>query len=128
MIDEEVHVRAIVFDVPGEHLGISRFEHEFLHPYFIDESRRHLCSPWIDILGDAFALDHDDLSACIEKSLRLRDRPVRITHAFGLELSRSCRAARPELNPDFRFRFHSGFPYKFNEPQPVVCRDRDKAG
>ncbi len=47
---------------------------------------------------------------------------------IATKAARVCRAARPELNPDFRFRFHSGFPHKFNELQPVVCRDRDKAG
>ena len=49
MIDEQIHFRAIIFNVPGEH-----FEHELAHSKFIDESPRHVHPPWIDILGNAF--------------------------------------------------------------------------
>ena len=36
VIDKQIHVRAIIFDVPREHLGIGGFEHQFFHA----ESRR----------------------------------------------------------------------------------------
>src|SRR6266480_3231265 len=76
VIDEEIHIRSVIFDIPREYIRIGRFEHKLFHPKFADESRGHLRSPRIDILGDAFALDHDDLRAGVEESLGLRNRPA----------------------------------------------------
>ncbi len=128
MIDKQIHVRAVVFDVPREHVGIGGFEHQFFHSDLVDEARGHIGPPRVDIFGNAFALDHDDLSAGIEESLRLRDCPARIPRTFGLQLRSGRRAARSELNTNFGLRFHSRFAHQINETQPIVGRKRDKTG
>src|SRR5947209_1662207 len=61
MIDKQVRVCAVVFNVPREHFRIGGFEHEPFHPELVDESRRHVRPPRIDTLRDAFALDHDNV-------------------------------------------------------------------
>ena len=50
----------------------------------LGQLRRHIGAPRINIFRNAFALDHDDLRAGFEKSLCLRDRPIRIAGAFRL--------------------------------------------
>ena len=83
VIDKQIHVHAIIFDVPRKHVGIGGFEHKLVHPEFTDEFRRDICAPWFNIFSNAFAFDHNDLGAGIEKSLCLRDGPVWIARAFG---------------------------------------------
>src|SRR5207237_7298786 len=98
VIDEEIHICAVVFDVPREHIGIGGFEHQPFRPDLVNEFRRYIGPPRINILGDAFALNHDDLCAGFEKPLCLRDRPARIACAFCLQLCGCCCAASTELN------------------------------
>ena len=62
VIDEQVHVDAMIFDVPFEHIGIGGFKHEFFHADFVYEFSGDVGAPWIDILCNAFALDHDAVS------------------------------------------------------------------
>src|SRR5437762_4075533 len=82
MIDKEVHVCAVVFDVPREHIGISGFKHKPVHTNLVDEFRGNIRAPWIDILGNALALDHDDVRTSLEKSFCLPDRPAWIACPF----------------------------------------------
>src|SRR5438477_2765242 len=73
--------------------------------FSIPSSRRHIHPPRIDIFRNAFALDHDDLGAGVEKSLCLRNRAARVARPFGLEFrGRGC-AARAKLNSHLGFAF-----------------------
>jgi hypothetical protein len=76
VINKQVHIYAIVFDVPREYRWIGGFEHQLLYSERIDESGRHISSPWLNLFGNAFALDHDNISAGIEEPFRLRDRQL----------------------------------------------------
>src|SRR6266571_6730602 len=114
VIDKKIHVCAVVFDIPREHVGIGGFEHQFFHSDLVYESRWDIGPPRVDILGDAFALDHDNLSAGIKESLRLRNSPIRIPRSFGLKLCSRRATARAELNTNFGLRFHSRFAHQIN--------------
>src|SRR5947207_3302321 len=114
VIDKEVHVRAVVFDIPREYIRIGCFEHELLRAKLVDEFCGNIRAPWIYVLGDPFAFDHDDLRAGLEKSFCLRNRPARIPRTFGLQLRSRRGAARAELNTNFGLRFHSRFAHQIN--------------
>src|SRR3989442_14039213 len=59
MIDEEIYFRPIVLHIPCEYLRISRLEHQLVQAKLVDESRRHVRAPWLDIFRDPLAFDHD---------------------------------------------------------------------
>ena len=48
VIDKEVHLRAVVLDVPGEHFGIGCFKHHFFEPECSDDPGWHIRSPGLD--------------------------------------------------------------------------------
>src|SRR5262249_32307921 len=39
----------------------------------------------------------------------------------------SRRSTRSKLNPHFRFRFQSGFAHQFDQPKPVIGRNREES-
>src|SRR5437667_343271 len=49
VIDEQVHFRAVILDVPGEDFGIRSFKHHFLRAEGIRDLGRHLCPPCFHI-------------------------------------------------------------------------------
>ena len=106
MVDKEIHVCAVIFDILCEYIGIGGFEHQLIHADLIDEFCRYVRAPRIDILGDSFTLDHDNVGARFKESLRLRNRPVRIACAFCLQFRGRCCAASAKLNSNFRLPFN----------------------
>src|SRR5213595_2459588 len=87
MIDEQIDVRAIVFDVPGEDIGLGALEHQLLHSDFVDESRGHIGSPWIDVFGDPFA------SNMIISAPASRNRFVSAIAQLGSRVPSACNSA-----------------------------------
>src|SRR5437899_13028264 len=70
VIDEQVHLGAIVLDVPFEDRRIGGFEHHRGEPKAVDEGGNRIGSPRRAAFGSALRLDHDPLGAGAEPSPR----------------------------------------------------------
>src|SRR6266581_2353498 len=127
MIDEKVHLGAIVLDVPGKDFRICCLKHHFVESQRIHNAGGNVCAPRLDTLGDSFALNHHHISSGVQETLSKLDRPSRIACAFGLELLGPRRAARSELDPDFWFRFQTCFVNALDQTQPVICWQGDES-
>src|SRR5438552_18458630 len=66
VVDKEIHLCSVIFDIPCEYIGISGFEHQLVHADLIDEFCRYIRAPLINALGDSFTLDHDIVRAGFE--------------------------------------------------------------
>src|SRR5205807_9860088 len=76
VIDKQIHVCTVVFDVPFEHIWIGGFKHQFLHADFVYEFRGNVRAPRIDVSSNALAFDHDDLRSGFEEWPCLSYGPV----------------------------------------------------
>src|SRR6185312_4766492 len=61
VVDEQVDVDAVMLEVPFKHRGIGGFEHDIVEADAFGDLRDHVDAPAVDVLGQAFRLDHDDL-------------------------------------------------------------------
>ena len=88
VIDEEVHLRPVVLDVPGEDLRVGGLEHDFFEAQGVHDLGRDVGPPGLHVLRDPFRLDHGRVGSGIDKALSLKDGPAGIAGPFGLELGR----------------------------------------
>src|SRR5690242_7006286 len=127
VVDEEVDVDAVMLEIPFKHRGICGFEHNSVEADAFGDLRDHIDPPAVDVLGDAFRLDHDDLGSGGETRLGAADDPFGIANPFGGELRGGGAAARPELEPELRFRLHPCLANARHQPQQIVLRQTDEA-
>src|SRR6266545_1686497 len=107
VVYEEIHLRAVVLDVPREDLRVG--------------------APSLDVLGDSFRFDHEHVGPGLQKTLRLPDSPFHVARPFGLQFGYGGGPAGPELDADFRLGFEPRLLCLFNQPQEVFHRRRDEA-
>src|SRR5699024_2041798 len=128
VVHKNIYLGTVVFNVPGKYLGISRLEHQLFQPYLVDKGSRYIRSPGIGIFGNTFRLNHDHIGACLNKAFYLLDRKAGIEGALTLQLARGAITTGSELNTDFGFSLKSGLLHLLDQPQPVISRQRNKAG
>src|SRR5207248_11713512 len=76
VVDEQVDIVAVVFDIPFEYFGVRGLEHDFVESDLVDDPCYYVGAPAPDVLGDALAFDHDDIRPGIECALCLDDEPA----------------------------------------------------
>src|SRR5258708_2830365 len=127
MIDKEVHLRAIVFDIPGKNFGLCCFEHDLLQPQCTNDLRHRLGWSCFHILADPFRLDHNHVCSSLQEARGLPDGPLHVAGAFGLELPSGAGSASTKLDSDFWLGLETGPLYLLYQAQPVINRDCNKA-
>src|SRR5215469_4958996 len=85
VVYEQIHLRAEVFYVPGEHFRFGGFKHDVLKAERVGELGGHICAPGIDAFRDAFGFDHYEQSAGIEEALGAVNRKLRRGSALLLQ-------------------------------------------
>lgn len=127
MIHEQIHIHPKLPNVPVKHLWIGRLEHETFHRELLEDTLDGVRPRSIHILRDPFTLDHNTLHPSIQEFLpevydfRHVARPCRF-QLLGLRV-----AARAKLNSEFGFRYQPITLYFFDQSQPVVWREGEKA-
>src|SRR5439155_19962718 len=53
VVEKEVDLRAIIFDVPSEDFWIGRLEHHFLEPECVGDLGRYLGPPGLNVFGNS---------------------------------------------------------------------------
>src|SRR5262249_12277192 len=127
VVHEQIDIRPVVLDVPGEHLRIGGLEHDLLQAQGVDELGHHVGTPGGDVLRAAFRFEHEEVSARVEAAAGLIDCPARIARTFGGQLGGGTGAAGAELDADFRLRLQSGSLHVFYQPDEVVRGHGDEA-
>src|SRR5579883_1003067 len=107
MVDEEIHVRTIVLYVPGEDSRFGGLEHDSLGTEFRYDARDGLSVPFRHTFGDTLGLNHHQVCPRVEVTLGLRDGQAGVAPPLAFEFGSGTRAARAELNANFRFGFES---------------------
>src|SRR5579885_3313369 len=107
MIDKEVHVRAVVFDIPLEDGRVGGLEHNGIDPECADDFGRNIRPPRPDFLRDALGLDHYDVRARIKAGLGALDDPLSIPRSLSRQLRRRSCSACAKLDPELRLRLKS---------------------
>lgn len=67
MVHEEVNIDTKLTDVPVVHLGIGSLKHDAVLGKLLHDAGDDVGAPRINVLGDAFGLNHQALDACIEE-------------------------------------------------------------
>src|SRR5579872_6834464 len=114
MIRKEIHLRAVVLDVPDEDIRIGGFKHHLFGTPCADDFGRHICAPTFHGFGDALRLNHDQVRASIDKPFREPYRPFRIASPRSFEIFGARRTTSPKLDTDLRLSLEPGFLYAFN--------------
>src|SRR5262245_17467282 len=127
VVYEEIHLRAVVLDVPLEDLRVGGLEHDLLQAERVDDLSYRVGAPSLDVLGDSFRFDHQHVGPGLQKTLCLPDGPFHVARPFGLQFGYGGRPAGAELDADFRLGFEPGLLRLFNQPQEVFHRRRDEA-
>src|SRR6266545_1704766 len=127
VVYEEIHLRAVVLDVPREDLRVGGLEHDLLQAERVDDLSDRVGAPSLDVLGDSFRFDHEHVGPGLQKTLRLPDSPFHVARPFGLQFGYGGGPAGPELDADFRLGFEPRLLCLFNQPQEVFHRRRDEA-
>tara|TARA_B100000780_G_scaffold239110_1_gene180751 strand:+ start:404 stop:601 length:198 start_codon:yes stop_codon:yes gene_type:complete len=60
VINEQVHINAIVFDARFKDLRVGRLKHDNLYADFLHNFSRDISELWVRIFSDALRFDHDD--------------------------------------------------------------------
>ena len=109
VVHEQVHLRAVGLDVPGEHLRVGRLEHHPLQPQLVHDPGR----PRRSASAVTFSVIPSD-SIMIRYAPASRQRrawPIAqpgVARALGLQLRRRAGAAGAELDADLRLRLQPG--------------------
>src|SRR5258708_14961242 len=126
MIYKEIHLCAIVLDVPGKDLGISSLKHYFLQPQRVDNLSYRIRAPGFHVLGNPLGLNHNHVGASLQEPLCLADSPSHVTRPLSLEFLGSCGSSCTELDTHLRLRFETCQLHLLNQAEPVINRDREK--
>src|SRR6185437_3136424 len=102
VVNEQVDLWAPCLDVPLEHLGVGRLEHQFVQADPLGDLADDVGPPSLDVLGEALRFHHDDVRARFEAGLGAADHPTGVSHALGPQFSGRRGAARTELHSQFR--------------------------
>ncbi len=127
MIDKEVHLRAIVFDIPGKNFGLCCFEHDLFQSQCTNDLRHGIGAPCFHIFGDAFRFDHNHVCSSLQEAPGLPDGPLHVAGAFSLELLGGTGSASTKLDSDLWLGLEPGPLYLLYQAQPVINRDGNKA-
>src|SRR5881275_2572486 len=120
VINEEVDVASVVFDIPSEYFRICCFEHQIVCAELINQKRRHICSPWVGVFGDSLRFNHDKLYARLKKAAGQGEQRTWVACRFGLQLGGRRGPTRPKLNANLRFGFQAALLHLLNQAQRIV--------
>src|SRR5215469_17685141 len=118
VVDKEIDLRAIVFDIPGKDFGLCCFEHDLLQAQCTNDLCHGIGTPCFHILGDAFRLDHNHVCSSLQEAPGLADGPFHVTRAFSLELPGGTGSAGAKLDSDLGLGFESSPLYFLYQAQP----------
>lgn len=83
VVDKQVHLRAVVLDIPGKDLRVGGLEHDVLQTQSVGDPGHHVGPPRADVLGNPFRFDHNHGGPGIQKPAGLGNRPARIAGSLG---------------------------------------------
>src|SRR5699024_10644752 len=103
VVDEQVHVRPEVLDVPLEHVRTGSLEDEVLFAELVGDLVGNVRAPFEDFFSNSFGLDHQEVRTGVEMAFALADGHLGVLLAF-FQILGVGGTARAELDVDLGFR------------------------
>jgi hypothetical protein len=128
VVDEEVHLVAVVLDVPLEDRSVGGLEHHVLEPEPVDDGGCGAGVPLGDVLGDALRLDHDDRGARVERAPAAVHEVADVLLALGGQLGLARVAAGSDLEAQLGLGLEAGLDHLLHEAQQPRGVEHDEAG
>lgn len=128
VIHKQIHINTKLPNIPVEDLGISSLKHDPLHREFLEDGLDDIRAPFIDVLRDPLALDHEPLHPRVEEFLAETHDLEWIAFPHGFEFLGGSVAAGTELNPELGLCGQPVAVDLFDEAQPVVWWEREETG